>query len=130
MVHIASTAEQALSTLRTMEPHLMLVDLRLPGMSGFELTRQVKQDSRLHRIIVVALTACTTEDDRQRAREAGCDGYLTKPIDTVTLVTRVFEYLNPHRSVPPATAGVASLATEPESVPQPSSFGLPDSEME
>jgi two-component system cell cycle response regulator DivK len=129
-VHIASTAEQALSTLRTMEPHLMLVDIRLPGMSGLELIRQVKQDSRLHQIIVVALTACTTEDDRQRAREAGCDGYLTKPIDTVTLVTRVFEHLNPHRSVPPATAGVAGLATEPEPLPQPSSFGLPDSEME
>jgi two-component system cell cycle response regulator DivK len=130
MVHIASTAEQALSTLRTMEPHLMLVDLRLPGMSGFELTRQVKQDSRLHQIIVVALTACTTEDDRQRAREAGCDGYLTKPIDTATLVSRVFEYLHPHRSVPPTTVAVATPAVEPETVPQPNSFGLPDSEME
>lgn len=116
-VHIASTAEQALSTLRTLEPHLMLVDIRLPGMSGIELTRQVKQDTHLNQIIVVALTACTTEDDKQRARDAGFDGYLTKPIEPPALVTRVSEYLNPQRSAPPAPAPGATPAAEPEPVP-------------
>ena len=129
-VHIASTAEQALSTLRTIKPHLMLVDIRLPGISGLELTRQVKQDTDLHQIIVVVLTACTTEGDKQRALEAGCDGYLTKPIDTPTLVTRVFEYLNPQKPAPPGPGAVATPAAEPEPLPQPISFGLPESEME
>ena len=129
-VHIASTAEQALSTLRTIKPHLMLVDIQLPGMSGLELTRQVKQDAHLNQIIVVALTACAAEGDKQRARDAGFDGYLTKPIDTPTLVTRVFEYLNPQRSAPPVPVSVATPAAEPEPLPQTDSFGLPESEME
>jgi two-component system cell cycle response regulator DivK len=128
-VHIASTAEQALSTLRTTTPRLLLVDIRLPGMSGLELTRQVKQDARLRQTIVIALTALTTEEDKQRAREAGCDGYLTKPIDIPTLVIRVSEYLNPGKSAPPALADATPVA-EPESLPQPPSFGLPESEME
>lgn len=129
-VHIASTAEQALSTLRTIKPHLMLVDIQLPGMSGLELTRQVKQDTRLLQVIVVALTASIAEGDEKRARDAGCDGYLTKPIDIPTLVTRVFEYLHPGNFAQPETVAGATPAAEPEPLPQPVSFGLPESEME
>ena len=129
-VHIASNAEQALSTLRTLKPHLMLVDIQLPGMSGLELTRQVKQDAHLNQLIVVALTACAAEGDKQRARDVGFDGYLTKPIDAPTLVTRVFEYLNPQRSASPAPVAIATPAAEPEPLPQPDSFGFPESEME
>jgi len=62
-VHIASTAEQALSTLRTLRPDLMLVDLQLPGMSGLELTRCVKQDESLQKMIVVALTGHAPEGE-------------------------------------------------------------------
>jgi DNA-binding response OmpR family regulator len=120
-VHIASTAEQALSTLRTIKPHLMLLDIQLPGISGLELARQVKQDPQLNHIIVLALTACTAEGDKQRARDAGFDGYLTKPIDPAALVARVFEYLHPREPAP---------AAEPEPDSQPDPFGLPESEME
>ena len=92
-VHIASTAEQALLTLKTVRPDLMLVDIRLPGMSGLELTNRVKQDASLKNVIVIALTALNTEEDKRRAREAGCDGYLTKPIDTRTLADSIRQYL-------------------------------------
>src|SRR5450432_569073 len=77
-VQLASSAEQALSSLRSLKPDLILVDLMLPGMNGLELASRIKQDSRLHDVKVLALTACGMEGDEERARDAGCDGYLTK----------------------------------------------------
>ena len=71
-VHIASTAEQALTALDTLRPDLMLVDLDLPGMSGLELTRRVRQDARLNQMMEVALTGCTIEGTEQRARDEYC----------------------------------------------------------
>lgn len=125
VVHIASNAEQALTALSTLRPDLMLVDLQLPGMSGLELTRLVKQDAELNQITVVALTACTAQDTRQSAQEAGCSGYLTKPIDPRTLSMRVHEYLNGERDTRAACAD-ARPAAEPDSV----SSLLPEPEME
>ena len=125
VVHIASNAEQALTALSTLRPELMLVDLQLPGMSGLDLTRQVKQDAELKRTIVVALTACTAEDTRQRAQEAGCSGYLTKPMDPRTLAMRVHEYLSGGRD-----NGSTGADTRPAAEPDPLSSLVPDSEME
>ncbi len=121
LVHIASTAEQALTALSTEHPDLMLVDLQLPGMSGLELTREVKAAAGLRDVVVIALTACTAQDTRQAAQQAGCNGYLTKPIDSRTLALRVHEFLNadPH----PGTGVVASPVPEPDPL-------LPESEME
>lgn len=127
-VHIASTAEQALSTLRTLRPHLMLVDLQLPGMSGLELTRRVKQDENLHEMLVVALTGHAAEGKEQIAREAGCDDFLVKSADTHGLVTRVRSYLERGESAPLAPAAEPTPAARP--LPQPASFALPESEME
>lgn len=92
-VHATSDAEQALAMLRSLHPDMMLVDIQLPGMNGLELTRRVKQDSRTRDIIVVALTACAMKGDDDRAFKAGCDGYITKPIETLTLANKVREYL-------------------------------------
>src|SRR5580698_311826 len=72
-VSIASTAEQALSTLRFLQPALILVDFQLPGMNGLELTARIKQDPRLLKSVVVALTASTDPEAEVRARQAGCD---------------------------------------------------------
>jgi CheY-like chemotaxis protein len=93
-VHLASTAEQALVMLRTMLPDLMLVDIQLPGMSGLELTRHVRQDSRTQGMLVVALTASIQSDAQQNAFDAGCDGFLSKPIDTRTLGQRLRTFLD------------------------------------
>jgi len=125
VVHIASNAEQALTALSTLRPDLMLVDLQLPGMSGLELTRQVKQDAELNQITVVALTACTSQDTKQQAHEAGCSGYLTKPIDPRTLAMRVHEYLNGGRDDESTCTD-----TRPAAEPDPASSLVPESEME
>jgi two-component system, cell cycle response regulator DivK len=129
-VQIASTAEQAWSTLRFQKPQLMLVDLRLPGMSGFELTSKIKQDPRLGDITVVALTACVTDGDEVEARLAGCDGYLTKPIDGPTLTRHVREYLECHVDAPSSPSCESSLPVDDQPIPQASSFGLPEAELE
>lgn len=81
----AASAEEALELLRTYHPRLVLADIQLPGMDGLEMTRQIKRNERTRDILVVALTAFAMKGDEQRAREAGCDGYITKPIDTRSL---------------------------------------------
>jgi CheY-like chemotaxis protein len=78
----APDAEQAQRMLLRMVPDLILMDIALPGMDGLTLTRIVKADARLKHVPVVALTAFAMRGDDQRAAAAGCDGYLTKPINT------------------------------------------------
>jgi two-component system cell cycle response regulator DivK len=92
-VRTAVDAEEALDLLATFSPQLILMDLQLPGMDGLELTRRLKQDAVLRTIVVVALTAYAMKGDEEKARAAGCDGYITKPIDTDALPTLVANYL-------------------------------------
>src|SRR5579872_3948611 len=99
-VHTVPDAEEALRVLRNFRPNVMLVDIQLPGMNGLELTKRIKQDPRTKDIVVVALTACAMKGDDERAFQAGCDGYITKPIETLTLAKKVREYLE-HRTAPP-----------------------------
>ena len=94
-------AEEALAILNSQHPDLMLVDIQLPGMNGLELTRKVKLDSRTRDIVVVALTACAMKGDDDIAFKAGCDGYITKPIETLTLAKKIRGYLS-RRNAPPA----------------------------
>lgn len=130
-VQVASTAEQALSALLSLKPDLILVDIMLPGMDGLELTRRIKRDSRLHDVTVLALTACDMEGDEERARDAGCDGYLMKPIDSQTLA-QVRQYLD----FGGETVAPLERATEiprrfrPEPPPEPAALAIPESEME
>ena len=93
-VHTVPDAEEALRVLRNFQPNVMLVDIQLPGMNGFELTRRVKEDPRTSGVIVIALTACAMREDQERAMQAGCDGFITKPIDTHTLGPRIREHLD------------------------------------
>jgi CheY-like chemotaxis protein len=84
-VRTAVDAEDALRVLDAFEPKLVLMDLQLPGMDGLELTRRLKADPKRRHILVVALTAYAMKGDDEKARQAGCDGYITKPIDTDAL---------------------------------------------
>ena len=92
-VRTATDAEAALELLATFHPRLILMDLQLPGMDGLELTRQLKADPTRRDIVIVALTAYAMKGDEEKARAAGCDDYVTKPIDTDVLPTIVAGHL-------------------------------------
>jgi CheY-like chemotaxis protein len=89
----AVDAEHALTLLEQFQPRLILMDIQLPGMDGLELTRQLKAKPETRGIVIVALTAYAMKGDEEKARAAGCDGYIAKPIDVRTLPTAVAEYL-------------------------------------
>jgi two-component system cell cycle response regulator DivK len=93
-VMTAASAEEALELLRSYHPQLILADIQLPGIDGLELTRRIKKNEETRDITVVALTAFAMKGDEQKAVEAGCDGYITKPIDTRSLGARIREHLN------------------------------------
>ena len=84
-VRVAVDAEEALALLDSFHPRLILMDLQLPGMDGLTLTRRLKGDPATSGVAIVALTAYAMKGDEEKARQAGCDGYITKPIDTRTL---------------------------------------------
>ncbi len=95
----AVDAEEAQEMIARTLPDLILMDIALPGMDGLTLTRQLKADPRTKHIRIVALTAYAMKGDDQKARDAGCDGYVTKPIDT--------------RKLPGLVAGFLACAVSP-----------------
>lgn len=78
----AGDAETGIQRALEEKPALILMDIQLPGMDGLEATRIIKGNPDLQHIPVVALTSYAMQGDEERAREAGCSGYITKPIDT------------------------------------------------
>jgi CheY-like chemotaxis protein len=94
-VRTAADAKEALAEIASFPPRLVLMDIQLPDIDGLELTRRLKAEPATRAIIVVAVTAYAMAGDEEKARRAGCDGYITKPIDTRTLAATVDLYLNP-----------------------------------
>lgn len=92
-VKTAIDAEDALRILESFMPRLILMDLQLPRMDGLELTRRLKADPARREIIIIALTAYAMKGDDQKAFAAGCDDYISKPIDIDALPRVVAEYL-------------------------------------
>lgn len=84
-VQTCASALNALQALRAFKPALILTDVQMPDMDGLELTKRVKADAETSKIPVVAITAYAMSGDEQRALAAGCDAYVTKPIDTRAL---------------------------------------------
>jgi len=93
LVNQASSAEAALEQIHERAPDLILMDIELPGMDGLALTRILKADLATQGIPIVALTAFAMKGDEQKARDAGCNGYLTKPLNTRTLSADVAAFL-------------------------------------
>jgi two-component system cell cycle response regulator DivK len=89
----ANDAEEAQEVLRDFRPNLILMDVQLPGMDGLDLTRRLKSDPATRDIVIVALTAYAMKGDDRKTLEAGCDGYIAKPVDTRTLPATVRKYM-------------------------------------
>src|SRR5436305_6201410 len=106
-VRTANGGEEALEILESFHPRLVLADIQMLGMDGFEMTRRIKSDPRHSDILVVALTALAMTGDEQKAMDAGCDGYITKPIDTRALGHRIREFLEPETGSSDSSAGPA-----------------------
>jgi two-component system cell cycle response regulator DivK len=88
-VSIALDGAEGLQRARAETPDLILMDMSLPVVDGWEATRQLKADEATRRIPIIALTAHAMANDEQRARESGCDDFDTKPIDLPRLLTKI-----------------------------------------
>ena len=89
----AADAMQALDILKNTHPNLILMDINMPDMDGYSLTAKIKSTPGLESIPVIALTANVMRGDRERSLEAGCDGYIQKPIDIDTLAEQIESFL-------------------------------------
>ncbi len=89
VVESAVDAVDALKKVRAFQPDVILMDIQMPGMDGIELTQLLKSTAATSHIIIIAFTAFAMKGDEERLREAGCDGYLSKPIDVATFATQV-----------------------------------------
>ncbi|MBM3266852.1 MAG: response regulator [Candidatus Sericytochromatia bacterium] len=92
-VKVADRPENGLELIREWRPDLVLMDLQLPGISGLELTRLLKADENTAGIVIVALSAYVRLEDRDQAQDAGCDGFIAKPIDTRAFPAQVASFL-------------------------------------
>ncbi|HSY48266.1 MAG TPA: response regulator [Thermoanaerobaculia bacterium] len=90
----AASGEEALSVARGEDPvDLILMDIHLPGIDGLSVVREMKADARTSAIPILALTAHAMRGDKDRFLEAGCDGYISKPIDVKTFLSSIRQYL-------------------------------------
>ena len=88
----ATDGEQGVELAKSRKPDLILMDIQMPKMDGLEATRILKADTITKNIPVLALTAYAMKGDKERILEAGCDGYITKPIDIQELLKEVAKY--------------------------------------
>lgn len=89
VVDVAEDGEQALTILEDQVPDLILMDMQLPRVDGYEATRRIKADDRLRSVPLVALTAHSMKGDRARAVDAGCDAFVSKPVDAEEILALV-----------------------------------------
>jgi len=86
-------AEAGIRYARQSPPDCILMELRLPGMDGLDATRLIKADQSLKAVPVIAVTSLAMKGDERKALDAGCDGYITKPIDTRTFLDNIRHFL-------------------------------------
>lgn len=96
----ATDGREAIELLQTVQPDLVLMDIQLPGIDGLEVTRRLKSDPSTRNLTIVALSAYTLESNRAQVAEVGCDGFISKPIDTKTFPGLVRQYLTSSRPRP------------------------------
>jgi two-component system cell cycle response regulator DivK len=89
----ATTGEEGLEVAARERPDLILMDIQLPGIDGYEVTRRIKADPKLRQIPIIAVTSYALSGDDKKAFAAGCDGYVTKPYSPRLLLAKIREYL-------------------------------------
>jgi two-component system, cell cycle response regulator DivK len=89
----AADGEQALAAVAKRRPDLILMDIQLPVIDGYEATRRIKADSALRSIPIIAITSYALGEDEIRARSAGCDDFVAKPYSPRQLLAKVRQYL-------------------------------------
>lgn len=93
-VYPAASGEQGLRAAEAFVPDLILMDLSLPGLDGLATTRALRKNPATSHLPIIALTAHAMKGDQETALGAGCNGYLTKPIDTRTFVSSISAFLS------------------------------------
>lgn len=122
-VTTAETGTQALALVAEAKPTVILLDLSMPGVDGWEVQRQLRQQPALDRVPIIALTALAMPEDRARAETAGFDGYITKPFRVGSLVrdlvgsVRAFNAKHAAQPPQPPTANNAQHPTQPSQQP-------------
>ncbi len=91
----AEDGETGLTAAATQRPDLILMDIQLPGIDGYEVTRRLKSDAQLHSIPIIAVTSYALTGEANTARAAGCDAYIPKPYSPRQLLAKVREFLSP-----------------------------------
>src|SRR4051812_970291 len=89
----AHDGETALTVAAAERPDLILMDIQLPGLDGYEVTRRIKADPALRAIPIIAITSYALSGDEGEARAAGCDAYVTKPYSPRALLAKIREYV-------------------------------------
>ena len=89
----AVNAMEALKVLETTKPDLILMDINMPDMDGYTLTARIKTTPGFERVPILALTANVMRGDKEKTLEAGCDGYIQKPLDIDQLIREVERFL-------------------------------------
>ncbi|MBO9367486.1 MAG: response regulator [Chloroflexi bacterium] len=93
-VILASGAAEALQVLQHEKPQLILIDVSMPEVDGYTLTRQIKGLAGFERVPIIALTANVMRGEKERALQAGCDGYIPKPVDIDMLPQQIESFLH------------------------------------
>jgi len=93
----ANNGKDAIRLAKETHPDLILMDIQLPVMDGYEATRRIKSDPEFKAIPIIAVTSFTMKGDKEKVMEAGCDGYIVKPIDIKRLPELVKEYLQKNK---------------------------------
>jgi two-component system, cell cycle response regulator DivK len=89
----ATTGEDGVAMASTLAPDLILMDIQLPGIDGYEATRRIKADPARRHVPIIAVTSYALSGDEAIARAAGCDGYITKPFSPRVLLAKIREYV-------------------------------------
>ena len=89
----AESGEDALSAIVTRRPDLILMDIQLPVMDGYEATRRIKSDPEMQEVPIIAVTSYALAGDEAKARAAGCSAYVSKPFSPRALLAKIREYL-------------------------------------